>query len=210
DVFVLPFLAATHPPAARAMLEYRVRRMPAAREASRRLGYAGARWPWESAAEGVDVTPSLARLPPGEAARLRTGQDAAHSGADVAWAADCYLAWTGDEVFAAGPGRELLAETARYWASRVRLDHKGRAHLLGVIGPDEYHEPVDDNAFTNVMARWNLRRAADALDAVDAADPSAAPPGATVEERVSGREVSEAVVDRDDPVTRGHQEVPGL
>ena len=68
--------------------------------------------------------------------------------------------WTGDEEFARRPGRELLVETARYWASRIRVDRDGRAHIYGVIGPDEYHEPVDDNAFTNVMARWNLRRAA--------------------------------------------------
>ena len=89
------------------------------------------------------------------------------SSADVAWAAACYLDWTGDVEFAAGPGRELLSETARYWASRVRFDRGGRAHIYGVIGPDEYHEPVDDNAFTNVMARWNLREAA-ALDGVEA------------------------------------------
>ena len=164
DVFVLPFLAATHAASARAMLEYRFRRLPAAREAARRLGYAGARFPWESAADGFDVTPTLAHLATGEIARIRTGEREEHIVADVAWATDCYLAWTGDEAFAAGPARELLAETARYWASRVRLDRDGRAHVLGVIGPDEYHEPVDDNAFTNVMARWNLRRAAPFAD----------------------------------------------
>ena len=60
DVFVLPFLAATHPPAARAMLEYRIRRLPAALEAARRLGRMGARFPWESAADGWDVTPRSA------------------------------------------------------------------------------------------------------------------------------------------------------
>ena len=76
------------------------------------------------------------------------------------------MAWTGDEAFAAGPGRDLFLETARYWASRVRFDADGRAHIYGVVGPDEYHEPVDDNAFTNVLARWNLRQAA-ALDEVD-------------------------------------------
>ena len=163
DVFVLPFLAATHPAAARAMLEYRLRRLPAAREAARRLGLAGARFPWEGADGGFDVTPSLAHLPSGEVARIRTGEAEEHIVADVAWAAACYLDWTGDEAFAAGPAQELLTETARYWASRIRVDGTGRGHLLGVIGPDEYHEPVDDNAFTNVMARWNLRRAA-ALD----------------------------------------------
>ena len=71
----------------------------------------------------------------------------------------CYVDWTGDEAFLAGAGARLLVETARYWASRIETDPDGRAHIRGVIGPDEYHEAVDDNAFTNVMARWNLRRA---------------------------------------------------
>jgi len=172
DVFVLPFLAATHPEAARAMLEYRIRRLPAAREAARKLGRAGARFPWESARDGSDVTPVSARLATGELARIRTGELEEHIVADVAWAASCYLDWTGDVAFAAGPGRDLLIETARYWASRVRYDRDARAHISGVVGPDEYHEPVDDNAFTNVMARWNLRRAA-GLDGLDAHEQSA-------------------------------------
>jgi trehalose/maltose hydrolase-like predicted phosphorylase len=162
DVFVLPFLAATHPPAARAMLEYRIRRLPAARAAARARELAGARFPWESAANGADVTPTDAHLRTGEVVAIRTGLLEDHVTADVAWAASCYLDWTGDEAFAAGPARELFTETARYWASRIRLDHAGRGHVYGVIGPDEYHEAVDDNAYTNVMARWNLRRAAHA------------------------------------------------
>jgi trehalose/maltose hydrolase-like predicted phosphorylase len=166
DVFVLPFLAATHPAAARAMLEYRIRRLPASRAAAQRLGRAGARFAWESADDGVDVTPPSARLATGELVRIRTGELEEHIVADIAWAAATYIDWTGDEAFAAGPGRDLLVETARYWASRIRRDHRGRAHIYGVIGPDEYHEPVDDNAFTNVLARWNLRRAS-AAEGVD-------------------------------------------
>lgn len=158
DVFVLPFLAATHPPAARAMLEYRLRRLPAARAAARMRQRDGARFPWESAATGEDVTPTFARLPGGGIVPIRTGDLEEHITADVAWAAACYLDWTGDTSFEPN-ARELLLETARYWASRIRMDNAG-AHIYGVIGPDEYHEPVDDNAFTNVMARWNLRRAA--------------------------------------------------
>jgi trehalose/maltose hydrolase-like predicted phosphorylase len=161
DVFVLPFLAATHPQAARAMLEYRVARLGAAQAAARRLGRRGARFPWESARDGTDVTPASARDQTGRLIRIRTGELEEHIVADVAWAAKCYLDWTGDEAFAQGAGRALLVETARYWASRIRLDADGRGHIYGVIGPDEYHEPVDDNAFTNVMARWNLRRAAE-------------------------------------------------
>jgi trehalose/maltose hydrolase-like predicted phosphorylase len=160
DVFVLPFLAATHPAAARAMLEYRIRRLPAAREIARRLGRDGARFPWESAQDGSDVTPTHAHLPTGEIVAVRTGELEEHIVADVAWAAACYLDWTGDTAFVEGAGRDLFVETARYWASRIRTNGDG-AHLFGVIGPDEYHEPVDDNAFTNVMARWNLRRGAE-------------------------------------------------
>jgi trehalose/maltose hydrolase-like predicted phosphorylase len=160
DVFVLPFLAATHPEAARAMLEYRVRRLPAARSLARAYDRLGARFPWESAEDGRDVTPEAARLATGQLVRIRTGELEEHITGDVAWAAAHYLAWTGDQEFASGPGRDLLVETARYWASRARFDRDGRAHIYGVIGPDEYHEPVDDNAFTNVLARWNLRQGA--------------------------------------------------
>jgi trehalose/maltose hydrolase-like predicted phosphorylase len=187
DVFVLPFLAATHPPAARAILEYRVRRLDAARRTAQALGLAGARFPWESARDGTDVTPALARDPAGRVIRIRTGESEEHIVADVAWAAACYVDWTGDESFASGPGLELLVETARYWASRVRFDQHGDGHVYGVIGPDEYHEPVDDNAYTNVMARWNLRRAADAADRYGAAVPA--------DERARWRDTAERLVD---------------
>jgi trehalose/maltose hydrolase-like predicted phosphorylase len=197
DVFVLPFLAATHPDAARAMLEYRFRRLPAARAYARRSGRAGARFPWESADDGFDVTPHSARMPTGELVRIRTGEMEEHITADVAWAAATYLDWTGDADFAAGAGRDLLMETARYWVSRVRYDSRGRAHIYGVIGPDEYHEPVDDNAFTNVMARWNLLRAA----AVDGASP---------EERAHWCAVADALIDGYDPETGRYEQFAGF
>lgn len=165
DTFVLPFLAATHPDAARAMIAYRLHRLPAALAAARRQERAGARFPWESAASGRDVTPSSARNRTGQLVPIRTGQLEEHIVAQVAWSASCYTDWTGDEAFAGGPGRDLLVATARYWASRIRHDEDGLAHIYGVIGPDEYHEPVDDNTFTNVMARWNLRQAAAAVEA---------------------------------------------
>jgi trehalose/maltose hydrolase-like predicted phosphorylase len=194
DVFVLPFLAATHPPAARAILDYRLRRLPAARSAARKLGREGARFPWESAATGEDVTPRSARLPDGTVVPIRTGDLEEHITADVAWAAACYLDWTGDASFEPA-ARELLLETARYWASRIRRDHDDRAHIYRVIGPDEYHEPVDDNAFTNVMARWNLRRAA---------------PLTTEAERGQWLELADALVDGYNPVTGVYEEFAGF
>jgi trehalose/maltose hydrolase-like predicted phosphorylase len=186
DVFVVPFLAATHPRAARAMLEYRIRRLPAALAIARAAGRAGARFPWESAATGSDVTPASARDRTGAVVPIRTGRLEEHIVADVAWAAACYEDWTGDLAFGTGPGANLLFETARYWASRVRWDRSGNAHIYGVIGPDEYHDSVDDNAFTNVMARWNLRRAA-ARAAEDARVPAF--------ERLQWLEIAGALVD---------------
>src|SRR5208337_1519433 len=71
---------------------------------------------------------------------------------------------TGDDEFFHTAGAEILLETARFWASRALLEADGRTHIRGVIGPDEYHEDIDDNAYTNVMARWNIRRALDAVE----------------------------------------------
>jgi trehalose/maltose hydrolase-like predicted phosphorylase len=197
DVFVLPFLAATHPEAARAMLEYRIRRLPSARETARELGRRGARFAWESAASGRDVTPPSVRGPNGKLIRIRTGELEEHIVGDVAWAAACYLDWTGDEVFASGPGHDLFIETARYWASRVRHTSDGKAHIYGVIGPDEYHEPVDDNAFTNVLARWNLRRAAAFTDI-------------SGEERAEWLAVADALVDGYDPSSGIYEQFAGF
>jgi trehalose/maltose hydrolase-like predicted phosphorylase len=194
---VLPFLAATHPAAARAMLEYRIRRLPAAREAARKLGREGARFAWESAGDGFDVTPPSARLATGELVRIRTGELEEHIVGDVAWAAACYLDWTGDATFAAGPGRELLVETARFWASRIRFSADGRAHIYGVIGPDEYHDPVDDNAFTNLLASWNLRRAA----ALERIDPN---------ERSSWLAIADALVDGYDRASGIYEQFAGF
>ncbi|MFJ4654480.1 glycosyl hydrolase family 65 protein [Nocardia sp. NPDC088792] len=154
DVFVLPAMVSLDPAAAAAMVTYRRKRLSAAHTRAAADGRAGARFPWESAADGTDVTPRSGFLG-GTAVPILTGTMEEHITADIAWAADHYAEWTG-----AGAARELLTDTARYWASRVRVDTTGHGHIEGVIGPDEYHESVDDNAFTNVMARWNLRRAA--------------------------------------------------
>ena len=204
DTFVLPFVAATHPAAARSMLEYRLRRLPAAAEAARAAGRAGARFPWESARTGRDVTPTSARDRSGRIVPIRTGQLEEHIVAQVAWAVCCYVDWSGDDEFARGPGRRILVETARYWASRIRVEPDGSAHIYGVVGPDEYHEPVDDNAFTNVMARWNMRRAAEAVEAAGVDD------GIDVGERRRWLELADALFDGYDADTGIYEQFAGF
>ncbi|MBK5287834.1 MAG: glycoside hydrolase family 65 protein, partial [Acidimicrobiia bacterium] len=199
DVFVLPALAATNPRAARAMLEYRARRLPVARNAAHAEGRDGARFPWESARTGRDVTPRQAVDRRGRVIAIRTGALEVHIVGCIAWACATYLDWTGDAEFAAGTGADLIVETARYWASRVHVTDDGRAHIFGVIGPDEYHEGVDDNAFTNVLARWNLRRAA-AFET----------PAVTNEERDRWLTLADSLVDGYNPDTGRYEQFAGF
>ena len=201
DVFVLPVLAATRPSAAQAMLRYRTARLAAARRRATALGFAGALWPWESADDGDDVTPQSTYDRSGTLVPIRTGAAEQHIVADVAWAAIHYAAWTGDDAFIRGRGMPLVTEGARFWASRVERDDDGRAHIRDVIGPDEYHELVDDNAFTNVMARWHLRTAATLAEQHEAASPA---------EIRDWREVADALVDNLDPRTGRYEQFAGF
>src|SRR5690349_23953069 len=95
---------------------------------------------------------------------ILTGKMELHISADIAYAVWQYWRVTGDDDFFRDAGAEILLETARFWASRAVAEADGLRHIRHVIGPDEYHEDVDDNAFTNVMARWNIARALEAID----------------------------------------------
>jgi trehalose/maltose hydrolase-like predicted phosphorylase len=201
DVFVLPTLAAVHPAAARAMVEYRIRRLEPARRLAAERGLAGARFAWESAADGSEVTPQWTTDKLGRPIRVLTGEQEDHIVADVPWAACRYADWTGDTALLEGPGRDLLLEGARYWVSRARWDGDGRAHIDKVIGPDEYHVEVDDNAFTNVMARWNLRRAAALAERAG---------GAPADEVEAWRRLAGALVDGYDPASGRYRQYDGF
>jgi kojibiose phosphorylase len=159
EIYVLPVYTFTYPAAARALLMYRYHTLPAARARARKLGYEGALYAWESADSGEDVTPETVIAPGGEVVKVLTGIQEHHISADIAYAVWQYWQATGDEQFFVEAGAEIVIETARFWATRGKLEADGRYHIRAVIGPDEYHENVDDNAFTNVMAAWNLERA---------------------------------------------------
>lgn len=158
EIFLLPFYTLTWPAAARALLLYRYHTLPAARAKAARLGYRGALYAWESAGTGEEATPPYVIGPDGKVISIRCGVEEHHISADVAHAVWQYWQATRDDAFLLDAGAEILLETARFWASRAAPEADGRYHIRGVIGPDEYHEGVDDNAFTNEMARWNLAR----------------------------------------------------
>lgn len=156
EIFMLPFFILTWPEAARSLLMYRHRTLPAAREKAARHGERGAFYAWESADTGQDVTPSFVVAPNGEVVPILLADQEQHISADVAYGVWSYWRATGDEGFLLDAGTEILLETARFWAGRARVEDDGRRHIRGVVGPDEYHETVDDDAYTNGMAQWNL------------------------------------------------------
>ncbi|MCL4765455.1 MAG: glycoside hydrolase family 65 protein [Hyphomicrobiaceae bacterium] len=164
EIFMLPFYLLTYPEAARALLMYRFHTLAAARADAARRGYRGALYAWESADTGEDMTPPFAIAPDGEVVRILTGEQEQHISADVAYAVWNYWRATDDDRFLVDAGAEILVETARFWASRSTLEDDKRYHIRGVIGPDEYHEAVDDNAYTNGLAQWNLDAAAEVAE----------------------------------------------
>ncbi|MGQ9700642.1 MAG: glycoside hydrolase family 65 protein [Candidatus Bipolaricaulaceae bacterium] len=164
DIFVLPFLTYTQPHLARNLLMYRYHTLPGARKNARETGYKGARYAWESALSGEETTPKWGLGPNGEWVRIWTGDLQLHISADVAYAVWQYWQATGDDDFFANYGAEVILETALFWESRVEYNvERGRYEIKDVIGPDEYHVHVNNSAFTNRMAVWNLEKAQEAL-----------------------------------------------
>jgi trehalose/maltose hydrolase-like predicted phosphorylase len=140
------------------MLMYRFHTLDAARAKAARLGWRGALYAWESADTGAEASPEQVVGPDHLVVDVLCGKQEQHISADVAYAVWRYWQATGDEAFLIAAGAEILLETARFWASRAQPEADGLRHIRGVIGPDEYHLHIDDNAFTNVMARWNIRQ----------------------------------------------------
>ncbi len=163
EIYMLPFYLLTDPSAARSLLMYRYNTLGAARRKAKAHGYDGALYAWESADTGDEVAPRTVVAPDGRLINILTGEREHHISADIAYGVWQYWRATGDDGFMMAAGTEILVETARFWASRAQVEPDGRAHIRQVIGPDEYHELVDDNAYTNAMAMCNLEHAAKAV-----------------------------------------------
>lgn len=166
ETFMLPVFIYTAPEIARNLLNYRHQRLPAARENARKNGFQGAQFPWESADTGEEVTPTWVPHYSDRTKLIRiwTGDIEMHISADIAYAACLYWKVTGDDDWFIHKGAEIVLDTAKFWASRAEWNEKkGFFEYCDVIGPDEYHEHVDNDFFTNYMARWNLQTALQVL-----------------------------------------------
>jgi len=168
ELYIFPFLNLRMPEISRALLRYRYRRLPEARAAARAAGCLGAMYPWQSGSNGreetqqVHLNPKSGRWLPDHSHLQR------HVNAAIAYNIWHYYQVTGDVQFMAFFGAEMLIEIARFWACLASYNEEiDRYEILGVMGPDEYHDGYPDNgepglnnnAYTNLMAAWVLWRA---------------------------------------------------
>ncbi len=176
ETFLLPFFLYTRPEDARRLLEYRYLCRGAARRKAKENGCEGMMFPWESAwVDDSEATPlwGAADVRTGKAMKILTGLIEIHITADIAFAVDQYFRVTGDRDFMDRCGYELLFGTAQFWASRAEWNaEKERYELRDVIGPDEYKEHVNNNAYTNYMACRNLELALEAERKLRAEEPA--------------------------------------
>ena len=159
EAWVLPFLSYTQPRIARNLLRFRHSMLPSARQRARELDLRGALFPWRTI-RGDEAS-----------AYFQAGTAQFHLNADIAYAIRRYIDVRGDTGFIAETGAEILVETARMWADLGFYAEDGSFHIHGVTGPDEYTTMVDDNAYTNLMARLNLHYAASTMRSLEAERP---------------------------------------
>ncbi len=154
EIYVAPVLSYTQPDTARNLLHFRTRMLPAARHRAREMAQAGALFPWRTIS-GEEAS-----------AYYAAGTAQVHIDADVAYALSQYVAATGDWGFLVRDGIDILVETSRMWAELGFWRSNGTPsfHIHGVTGPDEYTTVVNNNLFTNVMARYNLEQAVSAVE----------------------------------------------
>lgn len=160
EIMMLPFYLFTQPRTARALLGYRHHTLPGARGVSAQNGTRGARYPWESADSGREECPHFT---PDGLNQFFTRDEELHVTADVAYGIVRYAEVTGDIDSLFGEGAEVLFDTARYWTDRLEPDGD-ELTLRTVMGPDEFHSHVDDNAFTNRLVQWHLEQATAVYD----------------------------------------------
>ncbi|TFC25648.1 beta-phosphoglucomutase family hydrolase [Cryobacterium sp. TMT1-3] len=173
EMFVYPTLSMHRPETSRALLGYRYRRLGEARAAARAAGHQGAMFPWQSGIDGREETPTELFNLRNDAWMPDNSRLQRHVGLAIAYSAWRFYESTGDLGYLVEQGAELIVEVARYFASVATHDEAAdRYDIAGVMGPDEFHDGYADapgkglrnNAYTNVMAAWVLRRAADVVD----------------------------------------------
>lgn len=159
EIFLLPYYIYSMPEVARNLLLYRYKSLAGAHRKAELNGYKGAQFPWESAwLDDGEVTPEYmgTDILTGQPIKVWSGIIEIHITSDVAFGVWQYYQCTGDTKFMEDYGYEIIMDCAKFWNSRLEDGSDGMLHINDVVGPDEYKEHVDDNAFTNYLAKWNM------------------------------------------------------
>ncbi len=168
EIFIFPLLNFRMPEITRSLLMYRYRRLDKARKAARDRGYQGAMYPWQSGSSGREETQQIHLNPKSGRWNPDNSHLQRHVNAALAYNIWQYYQVTEDLEFLSFYGAEMFMEIARFWASKTSFNKQiGRYEILGVMGPDEYHdaypganEPgLNNNTYTNIMTVWILNRA---------------------------------------------------
>jgi hypothetical glycosyl hydrolase len=177
EVFMLPYFNFSFPEIAKSLVTYRYLGLRGAHTKAASNGFDGAQYPWEAAwpSDG-EVTPvwGAVDIVTGQATKIWSGFIEQHITSDVAFGIKQYMDVTGDLDFAREMGYEILIDTARFWASRLEYKDDGVSafyEINDVIGPDEYKEHVDNNAYTNYTAHWNMGYAIALIDRLKSDEP---------------------------------------
>jgi len=158
EMFMFPFFLYTYPEKAVELLRYRIKTLDGARRKAKTEGpgYRGAYYAWESQETGDEACTYFNIGDPFTKRDLRTyfRDKQVHISGDVAIAMWEYFKVTGDDSLLLAGGAEVILECARFYGSHAYFKKdKNRYELLDVVGPDEYHERVNNNAFTNMVAK---------------------------------------------------------
>ncbi|HEU4554837.1 MAG TPA: glycoside hydrolase family 65 protein [Chitinophaga sp.] len=158
EAYCLPFyLATADPQVARNLLLYRYRHLPKAIENAAKLGFTG----------GAALYPMVTMNGEECHNEWEITFEEIHRNAAIAFAVYNYTRYTGDSVYLAEYGLEVLIAIARFWAQRVNWSAaRNRYVILGVTGPNEYENNVNNNWYTNTMAGWCLEYTMEALQQV--------------------------------------------
>lgn len=158
EMFMFPFFLHSYPEKAVELLRYRIKTLDGARRKaqSEGVGYRGAFYAWESQETGDDACTYFNVGDPFTGRELRTHfrDKQVHISGDVAIAMWEYFRVTGDDSLLLEGGAEVILECARFYYSYAYFKKdKNRYEILDVIGPDEYHERINNNAFTNMVVK---------------------------------------------------------
>ncbi|MDR2938861.1 MAG: glycoside hydrolase family 65 protein, partial [Clostridiales bacterium] len=162
EIFMFPFFVHTEPKVARALISYRIETLTGALKKAREYGLRGAFYAWESQEGGTEgcTDYNVTDVFTGRPVRTYFRDKQIHISGDIAYAIGNYYDMTGDDSILLNGGAEVVFECARFYLSRAYQNiDTGAAEFLDVVGPDEYHERVNNNAFTNRLAKYCFDKA---------------------------------------------------